>query len=204
MTSVGFAVLALLFGYLIGGVPTADWIASAQGHDLRTAGSGNPGANNAREVGGWRLGVTVLLVEVFKGLAVVAMASMVGEVPAITGGIGAVLGNVLNPYRHFRGGQGLGIAAGVLAGAWPVVLMPVLITIGGFAIPSRSAPRGALIAIGGLVAAGLVWPRIPLPTAWGVPANLTLPMALGLAAVLAPKQIQNAMRESEERTSAAA
>lgn len=59
-------LLGLMTGYLIGSLPTADWLGRAAGVDLRRDGSGNPGANNARTLGGLGLGVRVLAMEVTK------------------------------------------------------------------------------------------------------------------------------------------
>jgi hypothetical protein len=42
---------AVLLGYLLGSIPTANGLARLRGVDLRKAGSGNPGVNNARRLG---------------------------------------------------------------------------------------------------------------------------------------------------------
>lgn len=55
--------LALIAGYPIGSIPTANAIAGLFGIDLRSEGSGNPGANNARHLGGPGLSIAILSVE---------------------------------------------------------------------------------------------------------------------------------------------
>ncbi len=59
--------LAALVGYLIGSMPTANVLAGLWGIDLRTSGSHNPGANNARRLGGPILALLVFVVEIGKG-----------------------------------------------------------------------------------------------------------------------------------------
>jgi glycerol-3-phosphate acyltransferase PlsY len=64
-----------LVGYLIGSVPTALWLGKLWGVDLRRGGTGNPGANNARRLGGNTLALLVLIVEITKGLLAVVVGS---------------------------------------------------------------------------------------------------------------------------------
>ena len=64
--------LAAITGYLIGSVPTAVWLGKLWGVDLRRGGTGNPGANNARRLGGLPLAFLVLVVEMAKGMTAVA------------------------------------------------------------------------------------------------------------------------------------
>ena len=136
-------VIALAAGYLIGGIPTADWTARRVGLDLRKAGSGNPGANNAMRIGGRRLGANILLLEITKGATAVFLGSLLAGDPGMVGaGIGAVNGNIHNPYRRFRGGQGLGITAGVLLGELPLTGAVGILVITVVVITTRSSPAG--------------------------------------------------------------
>ncbi len=45
--SVATAVGAAILGYLIGSLPTAEWLGKLVAIDIRRQGSMNPGANNA-------------------------------------------------------------------------------------------------------------------------------------------------------------
>jgi glycerol-3-phosphate acyltransferase PlsY len=185
--------VAAALGYLIGSLPTADWLARAAGFDLRGQGSGNPGANNARTVGGTALGLRVLIVEVAKGAAAVAAGDwLAGDWGMATAGLGAVTGNILNPWYRLRGGQGLGIAGGVLAAAWPWYLPVALLAIGGVVRVTHSAARAALATLAITVVAALVWND--LPVGWGVAASpARTALAIGLAAAIAPKQVIGAI-----------
>jgi glycerol-3-phosphate acyltransferase PlsY len=186
-------LLALTGGYLLGATPTADWLAGLKGVDLRATGSGNPGANNARRVGGLGLGVAVLLVEIVKGAAIVAIGRTIGaEWGMALAGVGAVAGNIWNPFRRFSGGQGLGITAGVLIAAAPLSALAVVIVIAGVAVVTHSAPVAALSALGMLVLASLATAAGLLPSAWGTTGGALAALVAGLVAAIAPKQVRNA------------
>ena len=54
-------LLILLIGYLLGCSNMAVYLAAAQNVDLRSGGSGNPGASNALILMGWRAGLLTAL-----------------------------------------------------------------------------------------------------------------------------------------------
>ncbi len=58
---------AAVVGYLVGALSPASLVARAHGIDLRSVGSGNPGAANAGRALGRRTGVVVALLDVAKG-----------------------------------------------------------------------------------------------------------------------------------------
>ena len=179
--------LALVAGYLLGGVPTADWLANRAGLDLRKAGSGNPGANNALRIGGRRLGAKILLLEIAKGASAVLLGAVLAGNPGMVGaGIGAVNGNIHNPYRKLRGGQGLGITAGVLLGELPLVATLGIVVIAVVLITTRSSPVAALTAVGSIMAGAATLPLGP----WGIEARSWAAVTtVGIAVSLAPKQV---------------
>lgn len=182
MTTFGAAVI----GYLLGSVPTADWLGRLAGVRLREEGSGNPGANNALRLGGPALAAAVLLVEMAKGMAAVLVGDAVAaEIGAVVGGLGAVGGNVYNIWYRGQGGKGLGISAGVLLAAWPAALAPALVIIAVVAFVTRSSGLAALAAVAGLVAMSFLWMWGDWPTAWGVGNGaLLVALAAGLGALV--------------------
>lgn len=184
--------LVAVVAYLAGGIPTADWLAAAAGVDLRSGGSRNPGANNARRLGGWGLAAKVLGVEVAKGAAIVVAArSAAGDTAALVAGFAAVVGNLANPWRRLRGGQGLGISAGVTLAVWPVAFLPALALIGiAVRLLHRSAPA-TLITVAVYAAAAVGTQLVDGPTGWGVDPTAGLGwFGVSLAAALAPKQLR--------------
>ena len=192
-------VVAGLIGYVVGTIPTADWLARARGIDLRQGGSGNPGANNARQLGGMGLAAAVLLVEMGKGAgAVIAGNALAGEAAAIVAGLGAIAGNVYNLWYRFRGGKGLGIAAGVMLALWPFGLLVLLATIAGGALLTRSSGKATLIALGMAMAASVAWWMWEWDNAWGAPARLLPALALGTVAMIFPKHLIDARADAEK------
>jgi glycerol-3-phosphate acyltransferase PlsY len=110
-------------GYVIGMLPSAMLVARAQGIDITSAGSGNPGASNVIRVLGWKAGALVMLSDFAKG----ALASGIGmfaggRVGAYALGIAAVIGHTY-PLRR-KGGKGVAAAGGML-----VVLYPVIVAV---------------------------------------------------------------------------
>ena len=179
-------LLSALGGYLIGSIPTADWLGRLAGLRLRDAGSGNPGANNALQLGGPSLAAAVLLVEMAKGMAaVLAGEALATETGAVISGLGAVAGNVYNVWYRGRGGKGLGITAGVLLAAWPIALIPSLLLIGVAVLITKSSGLATLIAMGGLLVLSLLWLWQDWPNLWGVGNEaLLVALAAGIGALV--------------------
>lgn len=192
--------IAVGLGYLVGSIPSAAWIARAAGIDLRNQGSQNPGANNARALGGFRLAATVLLVEIAKGAAAVSIGSVVaGSTGASLAGIGALAGNIYNVWYRFDGGQGLGITAGILLAGWPVWFPIVLIVIAGVTAVTRSTAKAAIAALASILLGAGIESIVEIPAAWGVGHPDVLFLAAGLIVLIAPKQIEK-LRVSQDPT----
>lgn len=115
-------MLAVLLGYLIGSLPFAFLLARRAGIDVRVAGSGNVGAANVlRTAGAWR-GVLVMVLDVAKGAAAIAIADLTSNgaaVPAASGAA-AVVGHIYPVWLRFHGGKGVAVAAGVFAVLTPM------------------------------------------------------------------------------------
>ncbi|MGH8914289.1 MAG: glycerol-3-phosphate acyltransferase [Acidimicrobiia bacterium] len=188
--------VALLVGYLIGSVPTALWLGRLWGVDLRAGGTGNPGANNARRLGGLRLALLVLVVEMAKGIGAVAAGFAIGDDAAAVGAaLGAIAGNVYNVWMGFRGGKGLGITSGVLVAAWPAMFPVALLVLALAAALTRSTGKGTLITLVALVAGALVWREIDRGGPWGVDvSSQPLLLAVGIGALLFRKHWADATR----------
>ncbi len=129
--------LVILLSYLIGAFPTA-LIAGKiiQRIDIREHGSGNVGATNVFRVLGWKAGLTVLLIDILKGFAPVWWLTRL--IPSdqsgleilalfqILAGLAAICGHIWTIFAGFRGGKGVGTAAGVFLAMQPV---PVLLCL---------------------------------------------------------------------------
>ena len=149
--------------FLIGSVNPASLLARALGADVRTSGSGNPGATNAGRVLGRKWGVLVLVLDVLKAyLPTLVALEVLGLVPALVAGLAVVLGHVYSPFLRGRGGKGVACAIGaVLAVAPWVALGAVVAFLVVWAVVSyvgRAAVvvTGLLLLFGVLVGVGLV------------------------------------------------
>ena len=66
------------FALLCGSLPFSLWVGRwLAGRDVREAGEHNPGATNALRVGGWRVGLVALMLDISKGALPVGLAQYV-------------------------------------------------------------------------------------------------------------------------------
>ena len=192
--------LAGLLGYLLGSVPTAQFLARTRGVDRRVEGSGNPGTANALRTSGPLIAAAVLAVEAAKGYAAVHGGDWIAdETGAVAAGLGAVAGNVYNLWYRLRGGKGLGISLGVLAGLWPAVLLPVVGVIVIGMIVSRSSGIASLAAIAALVVLSFVRPPIQLGAGVIESPELYPVVAIGIGLMIGWKHWQDVPLRSPVR-----
>ena len=138
--------------YLLGAIPTAYLFAKlVKGVDIRTIGSGNVGATNAfRTMGAWA-GVTVFVIDLFKGVMASRFlpAWLLGEVSGVTAlgsGLMAVIGHDFPCWLRFRGGKGVATPIGVLVGSSPLVAGVVAATWVVFFALTRYVSLGSMVA----------------------------------------------------------
>ncbi|MDD5128365.1 MAG: glycerol-3-phosphate 1-O-acyltransferase PlsY [Candidatus Omnitrophica bacterium] len=120
-----WTVVALIASYLLGSIPTAYLFAKIKGIDIRKVGSGNIGATNAMRALGKRLGITVLLLDILKGLIVVVfLGDYFSSKPVlwqeynlrIIMGLCSICGHIWTIFLKFKGGKGIATSFGVLLG----------------------------------------------------------------------------------------
>jgi glycerol-3-phosphate acyltransferase PlsY len=120
----------LLIGsaYLIGSVPFALILARRMGTaDLRRIGSGNLGAANVLRTSGVRAGVTVMLLDIAKGVGSVMLVQRFdGGAVTAAAGLAAIVGHVFPVWLRFRGGKGVATACGVFSVLTPLAVGPSL------------------------------------------------------------------------------
>lgn len=119
-TTVLLFAAAVVAGYLTGSLSPAAFLATRAGVDLRTAGSGNPGATNVGRVLGRRTGVGVGLFDMAKGALPAAGFGLFSPSAGLLAGLAAVLGHVTSPFLRGRGGKGVATAAGAVLGSHPL------------------------------------------------------------------------------------
>ncbi len=131
MTSFFYIILTVV-AYLLGSLSGAIILGKLYyGVDIRTLGSGNPGASNAQRCFGWKAGVAVLFFDFLKGVGAVSLIYLTKLRPEtelfvtmqIIFGLAAIIGHIFPLFFEFKGGQGVSVIAGVLSAIHPWAML---------------------------------------------------------------------------------
>ncbi|MET0662737.1 MAG: glycerol-3-phosphate acyltransferase [Ilumatobacteraceae bacterium] len=116
------AALAVVAAYVLGTFPSAILIARANGIDIATVGSGNPGASNVTRALGWRKGAWVYGLDALKGALAAGLGLWIDGRPlAYVCGAAVIIGHMFPATRGFRGGKGVATGSGVLFVLYPII-----------------------------------------------------------------------------------
>lgn len=149
---------AVAVSYIVGAFPTsiiAGKILRGRNFDIRTQGSGNAGGTNVFRVLGWKPGVIVMLIDAFKGFAATAWISkwqafgstpISAEVLPILCGVAAVIGHIWTVFADFRGGKGVGTAAGMIVALYPFAALICFFIFVAVVYWTRYVSLGSLLA----------------------------------------------------------
>ncbi|TVP55300.1 MAG: glycerol-3-phosphate acyltransferase, partial [Gemmatimonadales bacterium] len=143
-------LLLVLAAYLLGATPTSFWVGRAiSGRDLRREGSGNLGATNALRVLGWKAALPVLVVDLAKGWAPVALFPLIdgSAAPwlALLYGAATIIGHVYSFWVGFRGGKGVATSAGVFLALAPWALLAAFAVWLVAVVVSRMVSLGSIL-----------------------------------------------------------
>jgi len=126
------SALAAIVAFVSGSLPFALWVGRLWlRRDVREVGDGNPGATNAYRAGGPLLGISVLLLDVTKGVLPVVLArdalGLSGASLALVAAL-TVAGAAFSPFLGFRGGKALAVLLGTWIGLtlWTIPLVAVV------------------------------------------------------------------------------
>jgi glycerol-3-phosphate acyltransferase PlsY len=175
-------------GYLIGTIPCADTaarLATGGATDLRTQGTGNPGAVNAMAVLGKGWGWAILAADATKGgVACGVGRRLAGSTGAHLAGTAAVVGHCFPVWNGFRGGKGVAVSLGQCATTFPAYLpidLGVAWAVGKW--KGRTFP-GTAAASATWVGASTLWWRKGWPNAWGPPPTAALPAGAAVSSAV--------------------
>jgi acyl phosphate:glycerol-3-phosphate acyltransferase len=119
-------VLLILCGYLLGSMPWGYWLPRLlTGVNIRKIGSGNTGAANVWRTQGFKLGLSVALLDVAKGLAAALLGVWLGsELVGLLAGIAALVGHWRPLFIGFsRGGKIVATTGGVALALVPLATL---------------------------------------------------------------------------------
>lgn len=113
-----YRVIALVVGYLLGGIQTAVLYSRFKGLDIREHGSGNAGATNTLRVLGKKAALIVFIGDLLKAIvAVICVKLLFPEHSYLAGlyaGLGAIIGHSYPVFFGFKGGKGIAVTVGAI------------------------------------------------------------------------------------------
>ena len=118
--------------YFTGAIPTAYLVARYwRGVDIRAEGSGNVGAVNTFKAAGLWPGITVLLLDMAKGAAVMALILALDLEPegAFAAALAVTLGHNFSIFLRLKGGKGVAVVFGLSLVIFPVLTAIALISL---------------------------------------------------------------------------
>ncbi len=169
-------ILILLASYLLGSFPTSIVVGKTlKGIDIRQYGSGNPGATNAFRVLGPAAGVFVFAIDLAKGMVAVLILTRLSsssfpinlELLRILAAVAVISGHIWTVFAGFKGGKGVGTAAGAL-----LALAPVEVAIA-FGVWAAVTFCSGYVSLGSLSAA------------------VTLPLCLGIGKLVLNRSVSS-------------
>jgi glycerol-3-phosphate acyltransferase PlsY len=119
-------VLLILSGYLLGSMPWGYWLPRiVTGVNIRKVGSGNTGAANVWRTQGFKLGLSVALLDLAKGLAATLLGLWLGsELIGLLAGIAALVGHWRPVFIGLgRGGKIVATTGGVALALAPLATL---------------------------------------------------------------------------------
>jgi acyl phosphate:glycerol-3-phosphate acyltransferase len=167
--------LLLVLAYLLGAIPTGYLIGKyLKGIDIREHGSGSTGATNVLRTLGKTAGIAVLVIDLLKGMASIAVAKGIYTASfnpfpeswkawLITlAGLAAVIGHSKSIFLNFSGGKSVATSLGVLLMMSPLVGLG---TLGSFLAVLGISRIVSLSSIAGAIAVTflMIFLKQPLP-----------------------------------------
>ncbi len=139
---------AIAISYLLGSVNFGIIVASTQGIDIRSTGSGNPGMSNILRTLGKRSAALVLIGDAFKGAAAAALGALWigGDFGWVTL-FAAVIGHAFPIWHGLKGGKSVATALGgvMFLVPWVGVILGIIWIVS--LVISKTASIGSLVVM---------------------------------------------------------
>ncbi len=172
-------LVILVLAYLIGSFPTSIIVGKLlRGIDIREHGSGNAGGTNVFRVLGWKPGLFVTLTDVLKGFIAaywlpqwIAPADAHMPLLQLGAGVAAVLGHIWTIFAGFRGGKGVGTAAGMLLALFPQAVLYCAVIFGVVLLVTRYVSLSS-------ISAAIMFPVVLTIFRYGLQREVPLPLYL--------------------------
>src|SRR4030042_4805848 len=111
-----FFLPLIIFGYLLGSIPSGYLVSKAKGMDIRKIGSGNIGGTNVIRALGFKWGLLVAILDILKGVIPVylAMRFFFFDWQIALVALTPVLGHIFPVWLKFKGGKGVATTIAIL------------------------------------------------------------------------------------------
>ncbi len=167
-------LLLVAAGYLVGAIPWGLVLGKIKGIDVRQHGSGGTGATNTLRLLGWKIALSVFILDFCKGLLPVITMRALDAPHWATGAVAVacVAGHCWSPFIGFKGGKGMATGGGAAVGLawWLILLLLPMIAIVALTRYVSLASLSAAV-VGPLLVIGLaIWGDFPLSWAIAVTA----------------------------------
>ena len=148
-----FVIISAVISYLIGCINLALLISKyIYNKDIRSEGSGNPGATNTMRIFGKKAGLAVFLIDFAKGLAAVLIARLLVKFfnapyeTILVSGFFVQIGHIFPVFYKFKGGKGVAAAAGAATGIMPFTALIVLTVFAVVLTVTKTVSAASLIS----------------------------------------------------------
>jgi glycerol-3-phosphate acyltransferase PlsY len=181
--------LGVAVAYTLGTISTADIVVKKMSTgDLRSQGSGNPGAANAMKVLGTKAGLAVMAGDISKGVAACAVGgALAGPTGAHLAGTASVAGHCYPVWNGFKGGKGVATSVGQCFATFPAYF-PIDVGVAGAtaAVPAwkQRAFAATLASSACWVLGGFVWWMKGWRNLWGPKPTIMLPISALLSSAI--------------------
>ena len=137
--------------YVIGATPFGFLAGKIKGIDIRDHGSGNIGATNVMRTLGKPVGITVLVLDILKGMLPVIIALCVSDssLVAIAASIAAIMGHNYTFWLGFKGGKGIATTAGAVV---PIMPFAILFAVATWLVTLKISRYGSVASIAAALA----------------------------------------------------